>query len=65
VWAGVLGAKPTKGATVGFIGGVEDAAGFLEGKGAAFDPPIDALKGKDRVRPAEGTHNLVNGLEDP
>jgi hypothetical protein len=50
VWAGVLGGKPTKGATGGFIGGREDPAGFLKGKGAAFDPPLDALKGKDRVR---------------
>jgi hypothetical protein len=50
VWAGVLGANPTKGATVGCIGEGEAAAGFLQGKGAAFDPPLDALKGKDRVR---------------
>jgi hypothetical protein len=47
VRAGVLGAKPTKGAILGFIGGGEDVAGFLKGRDAAFDPPIDDLKGKD------------------
>jgi hypothetical protein len=50
LWAGVLGAKPTKGATVGFIAGGEDVAGSLNGKGVAFDPPVDALKGKDCLR---------------
>jgi hypothetical protein len=50
LWAGVLGAKTTKGATLGFIGAEEDVTRFLQGKGAAFDPPIDKLKGNDRVR---------------
>jgi hypothetical protein len=49
-WAGVLGVKPTNGGTVGFSGELEAAAVFITGKGAVFDPPIDALKGKDRVR---------------
>jgi hypothetical protein len=50
VWVGVLGVKPTKGTTVGFIGEGQDVARFLKGKGAAINPPIDSLKVKDCLR---------------